>query len=152
MPSKKPKEEWGGPWTLAKLQAFENYVRAYLKILNANKYWKTIYFDGFAGSGERKAKLQPGNSLFSGLELTEEQVNIYQGAAERLVRMEAPYTFNFYYFIEKNETASTKLEKKLNAIPASKQKKLVFRHSDCNEQLQKLAKIMKEGKHAALVF
>jgi len=46
-----PDEEWGGKWTEKKLDAFAKYVSAYLTIMKRNPYWKTIYFDGFAGSG-----------------------------------------------------------------------------------------------------
>ncbi|MEP0862608.1 MAG: hypothetical protein HRF52_14335 [Ignavibacterium sp.] len=53
-----PKNVWGGSWTEEKLEAFEQYVNAYLSIMNAQKKkyngWPTIiYFDGFAGSGKR---------------------------------------------------------------------------------------------------
>src|SRR4030042_1870538 len=47
---------WGGTWTMQKLDAFVDYVKAYLTIMKKNRYWKTIYFDGFAGSGERLKK------------------------------------------------------------------------------------------------
>ena len=50
----KKKKSWGGKWTETKLDAFEKYVRAYLSIMSRFPYWKIVYFDGFAGSGERK--------------------------------------------------------------------------------------------------
>lgn len=50
---KEPEKPWGGPWTEIKLNAFEDYVKAYLKIMKRQN-WKTIYFDGFAGSGSKK--------------------------------------------------------------------------------------------------
>ncbi len=51
---KEPQINWGGSWTELKLDAFENYVNAYLTIMSAQKQkfsgWPTtIYFDGFAG-------------------------------------------------------------------------------------------------------
>jgi len=42
---------WGGPWTEKKLNAFSKYVWSYLTIMKKFPFWKTIYFDGFAGSG-----------------------------------------------------------------------------------------------------
>ncbi|MBK7553424.1 MAG: hypothetical protein IPI55_02165 [Flavobacteriales bacterium] len=52
-----PKPEgWGGSWTEKKLVAFEKYVKAYLTIMAKNPYWKTIYFDGFAGSGNARRR------------------------------------------------------------------------------------------------
>ncbi len=32
-----PKTNWGGNWTEIKLDTFENYVKAYLTIMNAQK-------------------------------------------------------------------------------------------------------------------
>ncbi len=45
-------KNFGGKWTEQKLEAFIDYVKAYLTILNKHKKWKTIYFDGFAGAAE----------------------------------------------------------------------------------------------------
>ena len=56
-------KKFGGTWTLKKLDAFINYVKAYTRILNSvkGKYnWKTIYFDGFAGFGERTIEKRDG--------------------------------------------------------------------------------------------
>ncbi len=47
---------WGGNWTVQKLDAFVDYVKAYLTIMKNYPYWETIYFDGFAGSGEQLKK------------------------------------------------------------------------------------------------
>jgi three-Cys-motif partner protein len=87
-------KSWGGDWTKQKLDAFEKYVRAYLKIMNKQKEkyngWPTtIYFDGFAGSGinlpkEDNLKSDPLN----GLELEKEASQYYVGAAERVVSMD----------------------------------------------------------------
>ncbi|MDR2950762.1 MAG: hypothetical protein LBV71_16365 [Prevotella sp.] len=54
----KPKSStWGNKWTIEKLDAFKKYVNTYLTIMEAHKNkwgWKTLYFDGFAGSGDLK--------------------------------------------------------------------------------------------------
>jgi hypothetical protein len=76
-------EAWGGPWTTKKLNAFEHYVKAYLTIVNRYKFWKSVYFDGFAGSGQRVSKTK--NPLFEGLDLLESEMDLYKGAAERLI-------------------------------------------------------------------
>ena len=64
--------EWGGPWTEKKLEAFSKYVRSYLTIMNKYPFWKTIYFDGFAGSGTREK--QNNTELMLQLNITEELV------------------------------------------------------------------------------
>ncbi len=151
MKKKKSKESWGGPWTEKKLETFEKYVRAYLFIMNKYPFWKTIYFDGFAGSGERIAD----NQLISPqLSLEIRDVNIYQGAAERIAKINHPVSFDFYYFIDKNETSSYKLKTLLESRIPEKKDKFVFRNSDCDTQLEKLANAMikQKSKYAALIL
>lgn len=147
-----PKPEgWGGSWTEKKLAAFEKYVKAYLTIMAKHPYWKTIYFDGFAGSGERKKKED--QELMNQLAIVEAEEEVYQGAAERLLRLPEKWRFNWYYFIDKKKEASDALKKKLEFVDAELKEKLVFRSGDGNAQLLKLAKLMKEDKnYASLVF
>ena len=120
MKTSKKQKTWGGAWTEKKLDAFSKYVWSYLKILNAKKRWTTIYFDGFAGSGQRSGKK---NDLYEQLSLTKEDEGVYKGAAERVLTLQEGLLFNFYYFIDTNEKSLKKLEEKLNQIPASKKNK-----------------------------
>ena len=85
---------WGGSWTEKKLDAFTKYVDQYLTIMAKYPQFKTIYFDGFAGSGERGAQKQ--NDLFVELQLDNEENRLYQGAAERLIKLDK--AFDYYYF------------------------------------------------------
>ena len=141
-----PKENWGGAWTEKKLDAFTKYVRSYLTILNKNKHWETIYFDGFAGCGTRKKK--ENTELYLQL-LSEEEEHIYKGAAERVLSIEN-LSFDYYYFIDKNEKAITKLKNKLNSkFPNIK---LICKNDDVNEQLKLLSEALKTNKYAALIF
>ena len=43
--------QFGGNWTEAKMEIVESYAKAYLTIMNQQGWVKTLYFDGFAGSG-----------------------------------------------------------------------------------------------------
>jgi three-Cys-motif partner protein len=141
-------ENWGGIWTERKLDAFSKYVRAYLTILKSNRNlsWKTIYFDGFAGSGSRRnCKKVRHNQL----QITPEEESVYQGAAERVVKLDK--TFDYYYFID-NQKGLEKLKAKLSGLPESKGKALEFRQEDCNSELKKLAGAMQSNKYAALVL
>lgn len=140
---------WGGPWTDQKLDAFEKYVTSYLTIMNKQQQWQTIYFDGFAGSGTRKIKKSSDLLL---IPISEEDQKMYRGAAERVVRMNEPFTFDYYYFIEKSQSRLNKLKKKLNPIQESEDKELVFRTGDCNAELQNLGYALQSKKYAALVF
>ncbi len=150
---KEPEEGgWGGLWTEKKLTAFIKYVRAYLTIMNKYPFWNTIYFDGFAGSGERRK--QSSITLFDELEISEAEENIYKGAAEQVATMPAPYKFDYYYFIEKNEEDLNLLKNKLKPqLDTEEFGRMQFRIGDCNDQLSRLAKAFKEKsrKYAALV-
>jgi len=139
--------EWGGIWTEKKLEAFSKYVWSYLTIMKNYPYWKTIYFDGFAGSGTREKRTN--GDLMQQLKITEEEERTYKGAAERILGLEN-LGFDYYYFIDKNEESLNKLKQKLNE--QFKNKNLEFRLGDANEQLNKLAKALQDNKYAALVF
>ncbi len=150
---------WGGRWTEDKLETFEKYVEAYLLILN--KYrdlynWKLIYLDGFAGSGSREEAKDGYESellldLFNESLLQREELNLYKGAAERVLNI-SQRGFDYYYFVEKSKESCQKLEAHL--APYSKKRNLVFRNSDANEEIQNLAEALKnkEQKYAALVL
>lgn len=42
--------QFGGDWTEQKIEMIVSYTKAYLVIMNKYLQFKTIYFDGFAGS------------------------------------------------------------------------------------------------------
>ena len=149
---------WGGQWTEEKLDAFEKYVNAYLTIMNVYKEryrWKLIYFDGFAGSGSRNDDdSQPVSELLLDLFkdecIDEEELNTYKGAAERVLGIKQS-GFDQYVFVDKNKTSSLQLEERL--MPFAKEKNLVFKTSDANEQVITLAKAMhKSNSFASLVL
>jgi len=137
---------WGGPWTEKKLNAFSKYVDAYLTIFQANPYWKTIYFDGFAGNGSRK---DPKTPLYNQLQFTFEEEEGYKGAAERVVQLKK--RFDYYYFVDNQESLDN-LEEKLTSLPESEGRQLVFRAGDCNVWLRKLAETMQSKEFVALLF
>lgn len=142
-----PVEEWGGSWTEKKLNAFSKYVSSYLTIMKRNLYWKIIYFDGFAGSGDREKG--ENSDLIKQLKITREQEQTYKGAAERVLSLPGP-GFDYYYFIDKNEQSLRKLKEKFDKT--FKDKKIEYRTADANEQLKKLAQALKTKKYAALIF
>lgn len=142
-------DDWGGPWTEKKLQAFSKYVSAYLTIMKKFPYWETIYFDGFAGSGTKEKEVK--TELYEQLKITITEEKTYKGAAERVLTLKDDLAFNYYYFIDKEEKSLNKLKAKLKDI---KGKKLVFRSGDMNKHIKDLAKALltKEKKLAALIF
>ena len=146
-----PLYSWGGSWTEDKLDTFEKYVNAYLTIMNKyrDEYrWKLIYFDGFAGSGSRTESSQDADSdllqeMFNDTILSREELNVYKGAAERVLNIKQR-GFDFYYFIDKDEESSKQLEVLLE--PFKEDKNLKFRTSDANEQVKMLARAMRNDR------
>jgi three-Cys-motif partner protein len=143
---------WGGPWTEKKLNAFSKYVWSYLKILEGQKHWRTIYFDGFAGSGERKNVSTETEELMKQLSFTEEEENVYKGAAERVLTLDDGLVFNYYYFIDADKHSLDQLEIKLKALPNSKNTSLNFKVGDCNKWLEELGNALHKNQYAALVL
>jgi three-Cys-motif partner protein len=117
--------------------------------------WKLIYFDGFAGSGSRNDDdSQPVSELLLDLFkdecIDEEELNTYKGAAERVLGIKQS-GFDQYVFVDKYKTSSQQLEERL--MPFAKEKNLVFKTSDANEQVITLAKAMhKSNSFASLVL
>ncbi len=142
-----PPGEWGGPWTEKKLEAFSKYVWSYLTIMKKFPYWKTIYFDGFAGSGTREKQMNA--DLMQQLKITEEEERTYKGAAERVLGLQE-LGFDFYYFIDKKDTSLNKLKAKLDE--KFKNKTIVYRSGDANHQITELAKALRTKDYAALIF
>lgn len=153
-----PSSSWGGLWTEEKLDAFEKYVNAYLTIMNKHRdkfQWKLIYFDGFAGSGSRNETEKEVDSellqdLFKEDLLEREELNVYKGAAERVLSI-PQRGFDFYYFVDKDKESSLKLHELLSQF--ENEKTLVYRNSDANKQIEKLADAMgRDQKLTSLVL
>lgn len=152
----KKKKNWGGRWTEEKLDAFEKYVNAYLTIMNVYRDpydWKLLYFDGFAGSGSRdEDEVKEALDLFGGAVLADD-FQIYQGAAERVVRIENSGTrsFDFFVFVDNNQDNCDALKEKLSHYPTVGKK--YHLNLDANEAVRKLAgTLRKNSKYKALAF
>lgn len=150
---------WGGPWTEQKLNAFEKYVKAYLTIMNKyrEKYgWRLVYFDGFAGSGSRTNNDEDGEiedilDLFES-QITQEEANVYQGAAERVISLEKEMRgFDNYYFVETDDASRNSLENKLSKYEIHG--KSLYLPDDANMALRKLSNTLQNNSNVkALVF
>lgn len=126
---------FGGNWTKIKIEILVEYAKAYLTIMNNRSFFKLLYFDGFAGSGE----------IVKITDDTEEgtvDVDITIGAARRIIEIDDPRAFDEYYFVEmkpenhKQLEASTKL-----AFP---KKKIFTIQEDCNKKLIDLANYLRK--------
>ncbi len=150
--NEKPESNWGGRWTEIKLEAFIEYVEAYLTNLNKYPRYETIYFDGFAGIGERILKKEKHLFLIDldfPISLIDE-IKLYQGSVSRVLNLKKP--FNYYYFIEKDSKNIESLKKLISSIKKSQNTKIIIREDDCNNQLIKLPKALRTKQLAALIF
>jgi three-Cys-motif partner protein len=128
--------QFGGNWTEAKMEIVVSYAKAYLTILKRQPWAKTLYFDGFAGSGTID---------------TDEADEIKKGTALRILDLPDNYTFDIYYFVELNEMHKIALEKRVNEEYFGRNAHVV--KADCNEKLLSMADFLKKNtSHRALAF
>jgi three-Cys-motif partner protein len=128
--------QFGGNWTEAKMEIVVGYAKAYLTIMNKQDWVKTLYFDGFAGSGL--------------IDATDKEEAI-KGTALRILDIDRPRPFDLYYFVEKDEKNKKALETLVNANHFGKNVHIV--REDCNTKLIAMSKFLKSNsKFRALAF
>lgn len=127
---------FGGDWTAQKIEIVVEYAKAYLGIMKARKYWKLLYFDGFAGSGfivkEDKEDI--------------EDIDVIEGAARRILAIDEPGSFDLYYFVEKDKKNAKLLIDEIKRAFPEKEKKVFVVTEDCNKKLRDLANFLKSPK------
>jgi three-Cys-motif partner protein len=128
--------QFGGGWTEAKMEIVVKYAKAYLTIMNKQDWVKTLYFDGFAGSGH--------------IEASEEKEAI-KGTALRILEIDEPKPFDIYYFVEKDRKNKEALEAAIKEVYPHKKAPVV--QEDCNKKLIDMANFLKKNKaYRALAF
>ena len=128
--------DFGGNWTEAKMKIVVDYAKAYLTIMNKQEWVKTIYFDGFAGSGLIGAK---------------ESEEIIKGTALRILDIKYPKPFDIYYYVEKNEKNKASLQEKIEENYFGKNAHVV--QADCNDKMVDMANFLRKNKtYRALAF
>jgi len=124
--------QFGGDWTSTKIEILVEYANAYLTIMKKHEYWRTLYFDGFAGTG----------FIING---KAENPELTIGAARRIVEIEKPKSFDGYYFVEKDSSNAKELEK--NTKDAFPEKVIYVVEGDCNTKLSDMATHLKKPKN-----
>lgn len=135
-------KNFGGQWTFDKIEIFIKYVKAYLEIMKEHPYWKLIYFDGFAGSGEIS---QAENN----------ELTLLEGMAKRILQINEPKSFDIYYFVDKSEDNTNKLNYIVEKDFAYKTQPIYVVNDDCNIKLVDLANFLhkpENKKHKVLAF
>lgn len=126
---KKPKHEFGGPWTEIKLDAISEYLSFY-QIALKNQGFETWYVDAFAGTGERNAKVTRGG-IFDDAPV-EEVEEVLAGSAKRALAVTPP--FAHYWFSEQRPTRVKALE----ALRKEFDSDIIVRQGDAGKQLCEL--------------
>ena len=124
--------QFGGDWTKIKIEILVEYAKAYLTIMKDRKYYKLMYFDGFAGSG---------------FIINDSKVDIEMtiGAARRIVEINEPRSFDSYYFVEKDPKNFKLLEKNTKQNFPSKRIHAIC--EDCNKKLIDMANFLRDPKN-----
>lgn len=129
---------FGGDWTIDKMEIVVAYAKAYLIIMNKQDWVKTLYFDGFAGSGHIKQD-EPENE------------ELVKGTALRILEINDPKPFDLYYFVEKNRNNKLLLEKVIKE--KYPRKKTFVIEEDCNKKMKDMAGFLKKNSaYRALAF
>lgn len=130
--------QFGGNWTKIKIEILIEYAKAYLTIMKNRKYFKLLYFDGFAGSGEIVRLM---DDKIKGVY----DIDITIGAAKRIIEIDDPRSFDEYYFVEKDPKNYKQLEDSTkNAFP---KKKIFTIQEDCNKKLLDLSNYLRNPKN-----
>jgi three-Cys-motif partner protein len=124
--------QFGGNWTEQKIEIVVDYAKAYLTIMNKYPQFKTLYFDGFAGSGNIKKE-------------SNNEIEIIKGAALRILEIDKPEPFSRYYFVEKEKKNKIELEKIIKENFPDRIVNVVC--EDCNNKIIAMAKFLKENKN-----
>lgn len=109
--------QFGGSWTEQKIEMVVGYAKAHLTIMNKYPRFKTLYFDGFAGSGNIYKE-------------EGDEIELIKGTAIRILEINQPKSFDVYYFVEKSENNKNELQALINTDFIGKTCHVV--NDDCN--------------------
>jgi three-Cys-motif partner protein len=128
--------QFGGSWTEAKMEIVVSYARAYLIIMSKQRWAKTLYFDGFAGSG---------------LIGSDKTADLKKGTALRILDITDPKPFDIYYFVELDEQYKQALQANIDKNYFGRNAHVV--KDDCNVKLSAMADFLRKNPdHRALAF
>lgn len=97
-------------------------------------HWPLLYFDGFAGTGE--------------INTENDNYDIIEGAAKKILNIDHPRSFDMYYFVELDCIKKEKLEEMISTEYPEKKNVFVLA-ADCNDKLLDMASFLRsrKGKH-----
>lgn len=141
---------YGGQWTVRKLEALDKYLDAYLTVLQAQPF-SLVYIDAFAGPGFwRQHNNNPSEQLSHDLEYDE-----YRKGSP-LIALEASSAksgraFDQFYFIDKYDHIHD-LEERVREKHSEKLDKVKFIQDDANTVVQNLCEALDWKSSRAVLF
>jgi three-Cys-motif partner protein len=136
------KHQFGGPWTVEKLDALRAYLIGYAQALKHQNF-RRYYIDAFAGTGDRTFKRQEAATLMEIPELDD----MTKGSARVALEIEPP--FDRYIFIEKGQRRSSALEHLKAEYPGRDTKIL---NEDANAAVQRICRNTDWSSNRAVLF
>lgn len=133
---------FGGDWTERKLDALDQYLRAYTKVMKKQRF-TLIYVDAFAGTGYREQRLEPAATTPSIFDEEVKEISTLEaqrfldGSAKIALRIDPP--FHRFVFVEQDGDKVAELEK-LRVEFAQRAGAIDIRAGDANATIQQLCR------------
>ncbi len=134
---KKPHaEDLVGPWAEQKLDALENYLAAYHKVMKYQKF-KLIYIDAFAGAGWSKIRTSEQQEAELGFPLDSDQETAQEKfiAGSPVRALTTGNGFDQYYFFDADKRRTSRLRQ---LKQEHLDKEVYVKDEDANLGVQKL--------------
>ncbi len=138
--------EFGGDWTLQKLQCLKDYLIIYSQIFHKNPgamYFKTIYVDAFAGTGYISKRNIADSHLFGNTD----RETYLKGSARISLEVEPP--FDQYIFTDTNAIHVSELNILASSFP---KRNILIENKQANELLISFWKKTNWKINRAVVF
>ncbi|NJK81998.1 MAG: three-Cys-motif partner protein TcmP [Chloroflexaceae bacterium] len=145
--------KFGGNWTEEKLSRLRKYLHEYLKIFTSNEraqYFKTIYIDAFAGTGDRVQAESVDSETSPLFPEYQEVKELQQGSVKVALSLEK--SFNQYLFIDQKLTYTQQLREQIDRSFPERASQVTIQTGDANTLLQTWCHNTDWKKHRAVVF
>jgi three-Cys-motif partner protein len=138
-------QKFGGPWSLQKLDAVQDYLQAYSTLMQnqptPERPFKRIYIDAFAGSGSFSFDEESPPTLWDDAKSREE----HKGSALRAIGIKPP--FDQLWFIDKSEANIEALRSAIG--PDSRVR---FLTGDANEEIARICRQLNWSNYRGVIF
>lgn len=141
----KVSQEFGGPWSLLKVDTVQKYLEAYATLMrdkpSAARPFKRIYIDAFAGSGYFSFGEDDSATLLDEARSRE----VHKGSALRALEIAPP--FEKLFFIDKSASNVAALKTAIGGDP-----RVVLRQGDANDLVAQICRNPKWRDSRGVIF